>query len=77
MERPKMSHLSAAKRILRYIKGTIDSGIVFQTQDRRIMDLVGYTDSNWCGDKDDRKFTAGYIFLYGGAPISWCSRKEP
>ncbi|MCI91857.1 copia-type polyprotein, partial [Trifolium medium] len=41
------------------------------------MDLVGYTDSNWCGDKDDMKSTAGYIFLYGGAPISWCSTKEP
>ncbi|MCI98220.1 copia-type polyprotein, partial [Trifolium medium] len=31
----------------------------------------------WCGDKDDRKSTVGYIFLYGGASISWCSRKEP
>ncbi|MCI18519.1 cationic amino acid transporter 1-like [Trifolium medium] len=39
--------------------------------------MVGYTDSNWCGDKDDRKSTVGYIFLYGGALISWCSRKEP
>ncbi|CAJ2661986.1 unnamed protein product [Trifolium pratense] len=77
MERPKMSHLSAAKRILRYIKGTLDNGIVFQTPDGSNFDLVGYTDSNWCGDKDDRKSTAGYIFLYGGAPISWCSRKEP
>ncbi|PNX70374.1 cationic amino acid transporter 1-like protein, partial [Trifolium pratense] len=77
MERPKMSHLYAAKRILRYIKGTLDNGIVFQTPDGSNFDLVGYTDSNWCGDKDDRKSTAGYIFLYGGAPISWCSRKEP
>ncbi|MCI13275.1 putative copia-type polyprotein, partial [Trifolium medium] len=66
-----------AKRILRHIKGTMDSGIVFQTPDRRSMDLVGYTNSNWCGDKDDRKSTIGYIFLYGGAPISCCSRKEP
>ncbi|MCI95519.1 hypothetical protein A2U01_0116817, partial [Trifolium medium] len=41
------------------------------------MDLVGYTDSNWCGDKDDMKSTACYIFMYGDAPISWCSRKEP
>ncbi|XP_045791368.1 secreted RxLR effector protein 161-like [Trifolium pratense] len=77
MERPKISHLSATKRILRYIKGTLDSGIVFQTSDGSNFDLVGYTDSDWCGDKDDRKSTAGYIFLYGGAPISLCSRKEP
>ncbi|GAU32405.1 hypothetical protein TSUD_220940 [Trifolium subterraneum] len=77
MERPKMSHLSAAKRILRYIKGTMDYGIVFNKPDKRSIELIGYTDSNWCGDKDDRKSTAGYVFLYGGAPISWCSRKEP
>ncbi|MCI49122.1 hypothetical protein A2U01_0070365, partial [Trifolium medium] len=62
-----MAHLSAAKRILRYIKWTLDCGIVIQTPDRRSIELVGYTDSNWCGDKDDRKSTAGYIFLYGGA----------
>ncbi|GAU28814.1 hypothetical protein TSUD_21510 [Trifolium subterraneum] len=77
MERPKMSHLSAAKRILRYIKGTMDYGIVFNKPDKKGIELIGYTDSNWCGDKDDRKSTAGYVFLYGGSPISWCSRKEP
>ncbi|GAU11617.1 hypothetical protein TSUD_346090 [Trifolium subterraneum] len=77
MERPKTSHLSATKRILRYIKGTMDYGIVFKKPDKRSLDLIGYTNSNWCGDKDDRKSTAGYVFLYGGAPISWCSRKEP
>ncbi|GAU26253.1 hypothetical protein TSUD_224440 [Trifolium subterraneum] len=76
-ERPKMSHLSAAKRILRYIKGTMDYGIVFNKPDKKSIELIGYTNSNWCGDKDDRKSTAGYVFLYGGAPISWCSRKEP
>ncbi|GAU20588.1 hypothetical protein TSUD_297610 [Trifolium subterraneum] len=76
-DKPKTSHLSAAKRILRYIKGTMDYGIVFKKPNKRSLDLIGYTDSNWCGDKDDRKSTAGYVFLYGGAPISWCSRKEP
>ncbi|GAU50018.1 hypothetical protein TSUD_331710 [Trifolium subterraneum] len=77
MEKPKMSHLSAAKRILRYIKGTMDYGIVLNKPDKKSIELIGYTDSNWCGDKDDRKSTAGYVFMYGGAPISWCSRKEP
>jgi hypothetical protein len=78
MEKPKISHLIAAKRILRYVKGTLDHGIVFPSSDKeREFDLVGYTDSNWCGDKDDRKSTAGYIFQIGGASISWSSRKEP
>ncbi|KAK2359746.1 putative mitochondrial protein [Trifolium repens] len=78
MEKPKTSHLIAVKRILRYVKGTIECGILFPTADRqRECKLIGYTDSNWCGDIEDRKSTAGYVFYYGGAPISWCSKKEP
>jgi hypothetical protein len=78
MEKPKISHMIVAKRILRYVKGTMDHGIVFPSSDKgREFDLVGYTDSNWCGDKDDRKSTADYIFQIGGASISWSSRKEP
>ncbi|KAK2435236.1 hypothetical protein QL285_020311 [Trifolium repens] len=78
MEKPKTSHLIAVKRILRYVKVTIECGILFPASDRgKEIKLVGYTDSNWYGDIDDRKSTAGYVFYYGGAPISWCSKKEP
>ncbi|CAJ2633078.1 unnamed protein product [Trifolium pratense] len=78
MERPKGSHLIAVKRILRYVKWTINYGIMFPASDRdKEFKLVGYTDSNWCGDHEDRKSTAGYMFFYGGSPISWCSKKEP
>ncbi|KAK2424896.1 hypothetical protein QL285_035206 [Trifolium repens] len=66
MEKPKTSHLIAVKRILRYVKGTIECGILFPA-----------SDSNWRGDVEDRKSTADYMFYYGGAPISWCSKKEP
>ncbi|XP_045810820.1 uncharacterized mitochondrial protein AtMg00810-like [Trifolium pratense] len=78
MERPKGSHLIVVKRILRYVKGTINYGIMFPASDRdKECKLVGYTDSNWCGDHEDRKSTAGYMFFYGGSPISWYSKKEP
>jgi hypothetical protein len=51
MEKPKSSHLMAVKRILRYVKGTIDYGIMFTAADRgKECKLMGYTDSNWCGD---------------------------
>lgn len=77
MQRPKLSHLTAAKRILRYIRGTLDCGILFPSADRgKLCKLVAYTDSSWCGDADDRKSTAGYVFLLGGSPIAWCSKKE-
>jgi hypothetical protein len=77
MQKPKLSHLSAAKRILRYIRGSLDYGILFPSADRGMKcKLTAYTDSSWCGDVDDRKSTAGYVFLLGGAPVAWCSRKE-
>ncbi|XP_050909332.1 secreted RxLR effector protein 161-like [Lathyrus oleraceus] len=78
MERPKVSHLAAVKRILRYVKCTLGCGILFSACDMgRSCELLGYTDSNWCGDKDDQKSTAGYLFMFGKTPISWCSKKEP
>ncbi|XP_058759608.1 secreted RxLR effector protein 161-like [Vicia villosa] len=77
MEKPKVSHLAAIKRILRYTKGTLGCGILFSATDNGgKCELLGYTDSSWCGDKDDRKSTTGYVFMFGGAPISWCSKKE-
>ncbi|XP_058742080.1 secreted RxLR effector protein 161-like [Vicia villosa] len=77
MERTKVSHLEAIKRILRYVNGTLGCGILFSASDMgKSCELLGYIDSNWCGDKDDRKSTAGYVFMFGGAPISWCSKKE-
>jgi hypothetical protein len=38
--------------------------------------LVGYTDSDFAGDRADRKSQGGYIFKVNGAPISWLSRKQ-
>jgi len=75
---PKESHMCAAKRILRYLQGTMGSGILFpHGKADSELELVGYSDSDWCGDRSDRKSTAGYIFFLGGAPISWNSTKEP
>ncbi|KAH9752860.1 hypothetical protein KPL71_014876 [Citrus sinensis] len=55
MENPKTTHFKAAKRILRYIKGTTNFGLLYSfSNDYK---LVGYSDSNWGGDVDDRKST--------------------
>ncbi|KAE8729722.1 hypothetical protein F3Y22_tig00003403pilonHSYRG00082 [Hibiscus syriacus] len=51
------------KRILRYIQGTVSLGLFYsKAEDYK---LVGYSDSDWCGDIDDRKSTSGYVFFYG------------
>ncbi|RDX94324.1 hypothetical protein CR513_23306, partial [Mucuna pruriens] len=62
MQEPKQSHLLTTKRILRYVQGTVHFGVLFP--------------KDWYGDKSDRKNIIGYIFFYGGAPISWSSTKE-
>ena len=77
MEKPKTPHFLAAKRILRYVKGTLDLGILYPYSQKNIEgEVFGYSDSDWCGDKDDRKSTTGYVFKFGTSPISWCSKKQ-
>lgn len=64
MEEPRETHLLAAKRILRYVKGSLDLGILFPVRmnEETKAEFLGFTDADWCGDQDDRKSTAGYIF---------------
>jgi len=51
---PGIAHLEAAKHILRYLKGTIDLNLVLGRRMKGGFDLVGWTDSNWAQDPDDR-----------------------
>lgn len=77
MDRPRTSHLAAAKRILRYVKDTMAYGILLPSKCRENeKGLYGFTDADWGGDKTDRKSTAGSVFLLGSGPISWSSKKE-
>ena len=75
MEKPTMSHMKAAKRILRYLRGTLDCGIFYSSS--QDLNLVGYCDSDFAGDIDDRKSTTGFVFLMGNNAIAWCSKKQP
>ncbi|XP_040869839.1 secreted RxLR effector protein 161-like [Glycine max] len=71
MEKPKTPHFLAAKRILRYVKRTLDLGILYPYSQKNMEgEVFGYSDSDWCGDKDDRKNTVGYVFKFGTTPIS-------
>ena len=77
MSDPRHSHMVAAKRILRYLRGTLNMGILFPHQDEKVRPhLVAYSDSDWCGDVLDRRSTMGYIFMIAGVPISWSSKKQ-
>ncbi|KAG6466231.1 hypothetical protein ZIOFF_075949 [Zingiber officinale] len=73
MEDPTTTHLKIAKRILRYIKGTIDFGLLYSTSNH--FKLEGYSDSDWGGDIDDRKSTTGFVFFMGDTTFTWMPKK--
>lgn len=71
-------HLLREKRILRYIIGTLDHGILMPHDQNTIREakIYGYSDSDWMGDQDDRKSISGYLFMLGASPISLSSNKQ-
>jgi hypothetical protein len=75
MERPTELHLNAAKRVLRYLKGTMSFGLFYRKGEKQ--ELIGYTDSDYAGDQDDRKSTSGYVFMLSSGAVSWSSKKQP
>jgi hypothetical protein len=75
MEHPTESHLMAAKRIQRYVKGTTSFGMFYRKGGDA--EFFGYTDSDYAGDQDDRKSTSGYVFMMNSSAISWSSKKQP
>ncbi|KAK9682502.1 hypothetical protein RND81_10G078400 [Saponaria officinalis] len=74
MNEPSEVHMGAAKRVLRYLKGTSDFGILYQACSNPM--LVAYSDSDWGGSIDDMKSTNGYVFSFGSGVFSWISKKQ-
>lgn len=58
---------------MRYMRGTHTMQLVFCWE---LRSLVGYTDSDWAGDKSTRRSTLGYIFNIGSGAISWSSKRQ-
>ena len=74
MHAPSKQHVGAAKRILKYIAGTLKKGVWYESvEDPK---LSGFTDSDWAGSIDDRKSTSGSVFNLGSGAITWCSKKQ-
>ena len=75
---PGHIHTEAVKRILKYLKGTKERGIVYGGGGADIDNLTieGYSDSDWAGDKSSRRSTSGFIFMLNGGPVSWCSKRQ-
>jgi hypothetical protein len=72
MHNPGLAHWRAAKRVLRYLKGTKSLGLMYYGRD----DVKGATDSDWAGDPDQRRSTSGFVFKLSNGPVSWKSQRQ-
>jgi len=78
---PSFDHYNAAKRVLRYIKGTRNYGITYSDQNTRLIRppdsnlFYGFFDAAFT-NADDRKSISGYVFLSNAGAITWMSKKQ-
>ncbi|XP_062098605.1 secreted RxLR effector protein 161-like [Humulus lupulus] len=75
MQQPKNPHLEAVRRMLRYVKDTINYSLLYKKGDE--IKIVGYCDADYAGDHDTRRSTTGYVFMLGSGVVSWCSKRQP
>src|SRR5271169_2914569 len=70
---PSSKHLLAAKRVLRYLKGTLTLGITYR---KPPVKLTGLTDADWAGDVNTRRSTTGYVVMLNNGAIAWRSKRQ-
>jgi transposase InsO family protein len=88
MQAPTQRHMQAAERVLRYLAGTKEVGLVFGSRNgdavgdsrgRRAqvqVDVCAFADADWANDKGDRRSISGWVAKLNGDPVSWSSKKQ-
>nr|KYP76727.1 Copia protein [Cajanus cajan]KYP76730.1 Copia protein [Cajanus cajan] len=71
---PKESHLKAVKKIMKYLKGTLNVGLWYPKGTS--LSLISFFDSNFAGCKLDRKNTSGTCLIFGECLVSWNCKKQ-
>lgn len=73
---PGMAHWKAVKRVLRYLKGTLNCKLKYD-RNSKITKLCGYTDADWGSSFIDSKSCTGYVFICQGGAVTWATKKQP
>jgi hypothetical protein len=74
VESPPTLQWNAVKRVVRYLKQTLNHGLCYKSGGK--FEVDGYCDSDWAGEKLTRKSTSGYVFCLAGAAISRSSKRQ-
>uniref|UniRef100_A0A3Q7GIU7 Reverse transcriptase Ty1/copia-type domain-containing protein n=1 Tax=Solanum lycopersicum TaxID=4081 RepID=A0A3Q7GIU7_SOLLC len=74
MHEPRVDHINAAMRVLRYLKGHPGQGILLRADSN--LQLMAYCDSDWATCPLSRKSVSGYFVMLGCSPISWKIKKQ-
>ena len=78
LSNPGASHVAAAKRIMRYVAGTADQGIVYRrSEDPRVANVLTASADADHGGADDRRSVSGWVVMLNGAMVSWASKRQP
>ena len=72
---PLPRHFAAARRVLRYLKGTKDLRLRYGGSSAHLP-LSGLSDADWAGDKISRASTSAFVWSLAGGPVSWSSKKQ-
>ncbi|CAN6690958.1 unnamed protein product [Malus baccata var. baccata] len=74
MSSPTELHFAFVKRIIRYLQGTIQHGILYSSD--TVLDLNAFSDSDWAADLNTRRSVTGYVVFLGNNHISWQSKRQ-
>uniref|UniRef100_A0ACD5YAD9 Uncharacterized protein n=1 Tax=Avena sativa TaxID=4498 RepID=A0ACD5YAD9_AVESA len=74
MHDPRLPHLAHVKKILRYLKGTLDHGLLLNSSSPT--SLTVYSDADWTGCPDTRRSTSGFCVYLGDNLVSWSSKRQ-
>ena len=74
MHDPREPRLQAAYRVLHYLEGNHEKGILFKKNDT--LALEAYTDVDYAGSIVDRRSTTRYCTFLGGKLVTWRSKKQ-
>ena len=72
---PRREHWQRLIGVVRYLKGTINKGLIYDGS--KLGEIVGFSDSDFGGDPDKRRSTTGYVFTLAGGAVSWSSKLQP